>query len=75
MAIVLMISCGVAMTSHGELHFNLTGFLIQAAAVVVRLFLVFLLKIVLPGWLTYYYFVNLGCFPCLVCCSLNLRDL
>ena len=38
MAIVLMISCGVAMTSHGELHFNLTGFLIQAAAVVVRLF-------------------------------------
>ena len=33
--IVLMISCGVALTSHGELHFNLTGFLIQAAAVAV----------------------------------------
>jgi len=28
-----MISCGVALASHGELHFDLTGFLIQAAAV------------------------------------------
>lgn len=34
-AIVLMISCGVAMASHGELHFNLLGFLTQAAAVAV----------------------------------------
>ena len=33
--IVLMISCGVALASHGELHFNLFGFVTQAAAVVV----------------------------------------
>ncbi|KAJ7108535.1 TPT-domain-containing protein [Mycena epipterygia] len=31
--IVFMISSGVALTSHGELRFNLIGFLIQAAAV------------------------------------------
>jgi hypothetical protein len=31
-----MISSGVALASHGELHFDLTGFLIQAAAVGVR---------------------------------------
>ncbi|KAF8644896.1 hypothetical protein AX16_008180 [Volvariella volvacea WC 439] len=31
--IVLMISSGVALASHGELHFNLFGFLTQAAAV------------------------------------------
>ncbi|KAG6873683.1 hypothetical protein C0995_012617 [Termitomyces sp. Mi166 len=31
--IVLMISSGVALASHGELHFHLGGFLIQAAAV------------------------------------------
>ncbi|KAF5314530.1 hypothetical protein D9611_007190 [Ephemerocybe angulata] len=31
--IVLMISTGVALTSQGELHFNLFGFLTQAAAV------------------------------------------
>ncbi|TFK72095.1 TPT-domain-containing protein [Pluteus cervinus] len=31
--IVLMISLGVALTSHGELNFHLTGFLVQAAAV------------------------------------------
>ena len=31
-----MISSGVALASHGELHFNLTGFLVQAAAVGVR---------------------------------------
>ena len=35
--IVLMISCGVALASHGELHFNLIGFLMQAAAVGVRI--------------------------------------
>lgn len=35
-AIVLMISCGVALASHGERHFHLIGFLIQAAAVAVR---------------------------------------
>lgn len=35
--IVVMISTGVALTSQGELHFNLFGFLTQAAAVGVRL--------------------------------------
>jgi drug/metabolite transporter (DMT)-like permease len=34
--IVLMISCGVALASHGELHFNPVGFVFQAAAVAVR---------------------------------------
>lgn len=34
--IVLMISSGVALASHGELRFNLIGFLVQAAAVGVR---------------------------------------
>ena len=37
--IVFMISAGVALTSHGELRFNLIGFITQAAAVAVRLFL------------------------------------
>jgi len=31
-----MISSGVALASHGELRFNLIGFLVQAAAVGVR---------------------------------------
>ena len=31
-----MISTGVALASHGELHFNLVGFITQAAAVAVR---------------------------------------
>lgn len=35
--IVFMISIGVALTSHGELRFNLVGFLTQSAAVGVRL--------------------------------------
>ena len=35
MLIILMISCGVALASHGELQFNLFGFIIQAAAVAV----------------------------------------
>jgi hypothetical protein len=33
-----MISFGVALASHGELRFNLIGFLTQAAAVAVRTF-------------------------------------
>ena len=33
--IVLMISSGVALASRGELHFNLIGFIVQAAAVIV----------------------------------------
>ena len=35
--IVLMISCGVALASSGELQFNLFGFIVQAAAVAVRI--------------------------------------
>ena len=34
--IVFMISTGVALASHGELRFNLIGFITQAAAVAVR---------------------------------------
>ena len=33
--IVLMISCGVALASKGELKFDLMGFIIQAGAVAV----------------------------------------
>lgn len=33
-----MISTGVALASHGELHFNIIGFLTQAAAVAVSNF-------------------------------------
>jgi hypothetical protein len=40
--IVVMISAGVALASHGELRFNLIGFITQAAAVVVRPFIHFL---------------------------------
>jgi hypothetical protein len=36
-----MISSGVALASHGELRFNLIGFLVQAAAVGVRTFFYF----------------------------------
>ncbi len=36
--IVLMISSGVALASRGELRFNLLGFLVQAAAVIVSTF-------------------------------------
>jgi len=45
--IVLTISCGVMMTSIGELHFSFTGFLIQVTAVVSDCFRVFLLDVVL----------------------------
>ena len=34
--IVLMISIGVALASHGELRFNFIGFITQGAAVAVR---------------------------------------
>lgn len=36
--IVVMISCGVALASRGELHFNIIGFLTQTAAVAVRVY-------------------------------------
>ena len=43
-----MISSGVALASHGELRFNLIGFLVQAAAVGVRPFLFFFVLSLLP---------------------------
>jgi len=42
--IVLMISFGVALASHGELRFNLIGFVTQAAAVAVRPTLLLLIR-------------------------------
>ncbi|KAG6875778.1 hypothetical protein C0993_007471 [Termitomyces sp. T159_Od127] len=45
--IVLMISCGVALASHGELHFHLGGFLVQAAAVVFEASRLVLIQIIL----------------------------
>jgi len=47
--IVCMISFGVALTSHGELHFNLTGFLIQAAAVAFEASRLVMIEILLHG--------------------------
>jgi hypothetical protein len=49
--IVLMISVGVAIASHGELRFNLIGFIAQAAAVLVRAFLPFLNISLLTGYI------------------------
>lgn len=49
MLIVLMISVGVAMTSHGELHFNLIGFLTQAAAVAFEASRLVMIQILLHG--------------------------
>ncbi|KAG5353119.1 hypothetical protein J132_10986 [Termitomyces sp. J132] len=45
--IVLMISSGVALASHGELHFHLGGFLVQAAAVVFEASRLVLIQIIL----------------------------
>ncbi|KZT03749.1 TPT-domain-containing protein [Laetiporus sulphureus 93-53] len=47
--IVMMISCGVALASHGELHFNLIGFLTQAAAVVFEASRLVMIQILLHG--------------------------
>lgn len=47
--IVLMISFGVAMASHGELHFNLFGFIIQAAAVAFEASRLVMIQILLHG--------------------------
>ncbi|KAF9239860.1 TPT-domain-containing protein [Melanogaster broomeanus] len=47
--IVCMISTGVALTSHGELHFHLTGFLIQAAAVGFEASRLVMIQILLHG--------------------------
>jgi len=47
--IVLMISCGVALASHGELRFNLVGFLTQAAAVAFEASRLVMIQILLHG--------------------------
>ncbi|KAF8884867.1 TPT-domain-containing protein [Mucidula mucida] len=47
--IVFMISCGVALASHGEMHFNLFGFLIQAAAVAFEASRLVMIQILLHG--------------------------
>jgi hypothetical protein len=57
-----MISSGVALASHGELRFNLIGFLVQAAAVAVR-----------PVFL--FFFLPLLCSPCMFFGDANRTDL
>lgn len=47
--IVCMISSGVALASRGELHFNLMGFLIQAAAVAFEAARLVMIQILLQG--------------------------
>ncbi|KAF8556073.1 TPT-domain-containing protein [Imleria badia] len=47
--IVCMISSGVALASHGELHFDLTGFLIQAGAVAFEASRLVMIEILLHG--------------------------
>ncbi|KAF4564730.1 hypothetical protein EYR40_010902 [Pleurotus pulmonarius] len=47
--IVLMISIGVALASHGELRFNLFGFIIQAAAVAFEASRLVMIQILLHG--------------------------
>ncbi|KDQ58698.1 hypothetical protein JAAARDRAFT_128426 [Jaapia argillacea MUCL 33604] len=47
--IVLMISCGVALASHGELRFNLIGFITQAAAVAFEASRLVMIQILLQG--------------------------
>jgi len=47
--IVFMISIGVALASRGELHFNLTGFLTQAAAVAFEASRLVMIEILLHG--------------------------
>jgi drug/metabolite transporter (DMT)-like permease len=47
--IVLMISLGVAITSHGERHFNMIGFIIQAAAVVFEASRLVMIQVLLHG--------------------------
>ncbi|KAL5499083.1 hypothetical protein ACEPAH_1601 [Sanghuangporus vaninii] len=47
--IVVMISSGVALASRGELHFDMTGFLIQAAAVVFEASRLVMIQVLLHG--------------------------
>jgi len=47
--IVFMISTGVALASHGELHFNLVGFITQAAAVAFEASRLVMIQLLLHG--------------------------
>ncbi|EJC99376.1 TPT-domain-containing protein [Fomitiporia mediterranea MF3/22] len=47
--IVVMISSGVALASRGELHFDLTGFIIQAAAVAFEASRLVMIQVLLHG--------------------------
>ena len=47
--IVVMISSGVALASHGELHFDLTGFIIQAVAVAFEASRLVMIQVLLHG--------------------------
>jgi len=47
--IVFMISTGVALASHGELHFNLIGFITQAAAVAFEASRLVMIQLLLHG--------------------------
>jgi len=47
--IIVLISGGVALASHGELHFNLFGFVIQAAAVAFEASRLVMIEILLHG--------------------------
>ncbi|ESK90165.1 integral membrane protein [Moniliophthora roreri MCA 2997] len=47
--IVFMISAGVALASHGELHFNLFGFIVQAAAVAFEASRLVMIQMLLHG--------------------------
>ncbi|KAL5523054.1 hypothetical protein ACEPAF_1321 [Sanghuangporus sanghuang] len=47
--IVVMISSGVALASRGELHFDMTGFLIQAAAVAFEASRLVMIQVLLHG--------------------------
>ncbi|KAL0960072.1 hypothetical protein HGRIS_011719 [Hohenbuehelia grisea] len=47
--IILMISCGVALASHGELHFNIIGFITQASAVAFEASRLVMIQVLLHG--------------------------
>jgi len=72
--IVLTISIGVALASHGELRFNLIGFIIQAASVAFEASRLVMIEILLHGLkmdplVSLHYFapvcalINLACLP------------
>jgi len=72
--IVLMISAGVGLASHGELRFNLIGFIAQAAAVAFEASRLVMIEILLHGLkmdplVSLHYFapvcalINIACLP------------